>query len=307
VGTVWVVGSINLDLVIRAAELPRPGETVAARSLTRLPGGKGANQAVAAARLGAITRMVGRVGEDDAGSTLRRFLAEFDVDVADVTSEPGESGTAVVMVDDRGQNSIVIVAGANERLGADDARRLPVRSGDVVVTQNEVPTEASAAAVEVARATGATSISNPSPATAGALAVARAADVVVVNEIELSVLSGRPVDEGSSCDEVRSAMSVIRDDAPVIVTLGARGAVASIGSDLVEVPAVPTRVVDTTGAGDAFVGAVAARLAAGGRLRDAIDVAVASASIVVGRVGAGPAMATAAEVASLTTRARRTT
>jgi ribokinase len=307
VGTVWVVGSINLDLVIETAQLPRPGETVMARSLTRHPGGKGANQAVAAARLGATTRMVGRVGDDEGGPILRRFLTDLEVDTSDVRTAAGDSGAAVVMVDDRGENSIVAVAGANSTLGADDVGQLAVSDGDVVVTQNEVPLEASAAAVEVARASGATSISNPSPATSESLAMARAADVVVLNEIELALLTGRTLDERSSIEELAAALSAIRGDRSTIVTLGARGVVASIDGEQFELPSIPTRVVDTTGAGDGFVGAVAARLAAGVGLRDAIDVALVASSIVVTRQGAGPAMPTAAEVASVTTSAGRAT
>jgi ribokinase len=307
VGTVWVVGSINLDLVIDMAVLPRAGETVAARSLTRFPGGKGANQAIASARLGAATRMVGRVGDDDVGPMLVGFLAMLEVDVSDVAGSTEPSGTAVVMVDEHGENSIVVVAGANSTLVADDVRQLPVSPGDVVLTQNEVPVPVSTAAIELARASGATSISNPAPATSESLAIARAADVVIVNETELALLSGRRVDERSSLDDLGAAMTAIRDDAPVIVTLGARGVVASVEGERFELPAIPTQVVDTTGAGDAFVGALAAQLAAGDELRDAIDVALAVASIVVTRWGAGPSMPTAAEVVSLTNRTRRTT
>jgi ribokinase len=307
VGTVWVVGSINLDLVIETAELPRPGQTVAGRSLRRLPGGKGANQAVASALLGATTRMVGRVGDDEAGPMLVGFLADLGVDTSDVATSPGPSGVAVVVTDDLGENSIVVVAGANATLAADDVRQLAVGFGDVVLTQNEVSPSASAAAIELARERGATSISNPSPATGESLAIASSADVVVVNETELALLSGRAVDEHSTIDDLGAAMSTIRDVGPVIVTLGARGLAASIEGELFELPAIPARVVDPTGAGDGFVGALAAQLAAGEQLRGALDVALAAASIVVTRWGAAPSMPTMAEVASLTDRTRRTT
>jgi ribokinase len=301
------VGSINLDLVIETAELPRPGQTVAGRSLRRLPGGKGANQAAASALLGATTRMAGRVGDDEAGPVLVGFLSDLGVDVSDVATSPGPSGMAMVVTDDSGENSIVVVAGANGTLGADDVRQLAVGFGDVVLTQNEVSISASAAAIELADARGATSISNPSPATAESLAVARSSDVVVVNETELALLSGRAVDEHSSIDDLGAAISVIREDRPVIVTLGARGLAATIERELFELPAIPAHVVDPTGAGDGFVGALAAQMAAGEGLRGALDVALAAASIVVTRWGAGPSMPTMAEVASLTNRTRRST
>jgi ribokinase len=301
------VGSINLDLVIETAELPRPGQTVAGRSLRRLPGGKGANQAAASALLGATTRMAGRVGDDDAGPVLVGFLSDLGVDVSDVATMPGPSGMAMVVTDDRGENSIVVVAGANATLDADDVRQLAVGFGDVVLTQNEVSIAASAAAIELAEERGATSISNPSPATAESLAVARSADVVVVNETELALLSGHAVDEHSSLDDLGAAMSAIRDARPVIVTLGARGLAAAIEGELFELPTIPAHVVDPTGAGDGFVGALAAQMAAGEGLRGALDVALAAASIVVTRWGAGPSMPTMAEVASLTNRTRRST
>jgi ribokinase len=306
-GTVWVVGSINIDLVIETAELPRPGETIGARSLRRLPGGKGANQAVASALLGAATRMVGLVGDDDAGPFLVEFMADLGVDVSDVRTHAGSSGTAVVVVDEQGQNMIIVVAGVNATLASDDLRHLEVRAGDVVLTQNEISVTASVAAIEMARWSGATSIHNPSPATGESLAVARSADIVVVNETELALLSGRRVDEHSPIDELGGAMAEIRDDRPVIVTLGARGVAATIDGELFELPAIPTTVVDSTGAGDAFVAGLAARLAMGEELRSALDVALAAASIVVTRWGAGPSMPTAVEVASLTSRTRRTT
>jgi ribokinase len=309
VGTVWVVGSINLDLIVSTTRLPGPGETVHAHSLDRVPGGKGANQAVAAARLGAPTRMIGRVGDDEAGDVLRSFLAAMAVDVTGVSVEPGPSGTAIVVVDALGQNSILVVSGANGALDETDLDALAVGAGDVVVVQNEVPPAVSSIALSRARAVGATSIVNPAPATEGLGAMVRDADVVVLNALELATLSGHRVDERTTTSDLVAAASAIRHadhDTGVVTTLGARGVVAVFGDGRVlEAPAAPAQVVDTTGAGDAFVGAVACALARGDGLVDGIELALVASSIVVGRWGAGPAMPTEAEVASLTNRARR--
>jgi ribokinase len=305
VATVWVVGSINVDLVVRVRTLPRPGETIHGIGLTRSQGGKGANQAIAAARLGATCRLLGRVGTDPDGAWLCGELVRLGVDRGTIVRGDGPSGTAVVLVDDAGENSIVVVAAANGELHRDDLGAFRPARDDVVVVQNEVPIETTGAAIEVGLAAAATTIFNPAPATAACRELARTADVVIVNETELAILAGVDVDAASATEDIVAAADRVRADRPVVVTLGARGVVATIDGEVVEVPSLAGEVVDTTGAGDAFVGAIAARLAEGASLRDALDDAIVVASIVVGRPGAGPAMPTAEEVASVIDARRR--
>ena len=278
---VWVVGSINLDLVVRVDRLPRPGETITAAGIEQGLGGKGANQAVAAARLGAAVSMLGAVGDDDAGERLLAMLAAEGVDTADIATVAGATGTAIVAVDAHGENAIVVVPGANaEVVGRLDR----CERGDVVVAQGEIPLSATTAALAAGRGRGATTIWNPAPATPAARDQLALADVVVVNETELEILTG--------------SIAAMRDlgVANVIVTLGARGVRADLAGVHVELAARPVHVVDTTGAGDCFVGALAARLALGSPLSAAIETANLAASLAVGRRGASASMPRAADL-----------
>src|SRR4051794_19301648 len=191
-GKVVVVGSINVDLVVTADRFPRPGETLIGTSFARHPGGKGANQAVAAARIGARTVMIGAVGADPSGEFMRDTLARVGIDIGPVQRIPdAPTGTAVITVAG-GENSIVVVAGANARLTVEDGS-LPVDPGDVVVAQLEIPSAAWSTSFRTARAVGATTILNAAPADAAIADFLPLCDVVIVNEIELAMLSGLPV------------------------------------------------------------------------------------------------------------------
>jgi len=299
VARVIVTGSINMDIVVSTARHPRPGETVGGSELHFFPGGKGANQSVAAARAGADTAFVGAVGDDRFGPELTSFLARAGVDGTAVRVVPGVStGVALIVVDAHGENSIVVVAGANDRLEPADAERVELDRGDVAVTQFEVPLPATLAALELARARGATTMLNAAPAQRVSRDVSNLTDVLVVNEIELSAIAQQPVTRDSTLEELRAAVSTLARDANhvTVVTLGDRGAVASMGDRLVEITGRDVEVVDTTGAGDCFVGSLAARLAAGDAIESGLEFANVAASICVGRAGAGPSMPTAAEV-----------
>lgn len=296
---VIVIGSINMDIVVTAVRHPKLGETVHGSTLQFIPGGKGANQAVAAARAGAETVLIASVGEDRFGGQLTSFVREAGVDTSAVRVADGAStGAALIIVDAQGQNSIVVVSGANSRLEPADLDAVQVERGDVVVAQLEVPVTAVGAAFERARARGATTILNPTPAQDMGRELDRLADVLVVNEIELNTLAQTAITSRSSIGEIRAAMAVLggASGRTVVATLGARGAVAVIGDRLVEVAGRPVEAVDTTGAGDCFVGALAARLGAGEAIAAALDFANVAASICVGRVGAGPSMPTLEEI-----------
>jgi ribokinase len=266
VGTVAVVGSVNQDLHLRLDALPLPGETVLARRLARGPGGKGANQAVAVARHGGASQLIGAVGRDFTGDSLLRLLKDAGVGVEHVRAVPGtQTGTAVVMVDDHGENAIVVASEANMALDPEHVRLSLQSIGDiaVVLTQAEVSMECIAAAAEFAAATQARFILNLAPYTAISTELLRSCDPLIVNEIEAAALSealGIPHPAGGDADPVL-ATELAKHCLSVIVTLGAHGAFYSDGNHSGHVPAPKVKVVDTTGAGDAFVGAVAAHLA----------------------------------------------
>jgi len=285
---VLVVGSVNRDYLCTVPRLPAPGETVLAAGLVVGTGGKGANQAVAAARLGARTAFVGCVGDDADGRAVVSDLVAAGVDTGSVRTVPDDrSGTAFVVVGEDGENSIVVAAGANGRLGPAEAAAAVttrVRPGDVVVAQAEVPVSAVQAVAHAAVAAGGRFVLNLAPYVPVPDTLLALCDPLVVNEGEAAELVGSPVRDLA---EANSAVSALRQRTrSAVVTLGADGAVVA-APDLVEhVPAEPVEVRDTTGAGDAFIGALAARLAAGEDLLAAVRAGVVAGTRAVGRTGA---------------------
>lgn len=297
-GRVTVVGSINMDLVVTCARFPVPGETVIGERFDRYPGGKGANQAIAAARQGAWTRIVGMVGDDSFGRELRAALDGAGVDTSAVRVSPTTAtGSAAILVAG-GENMIVVSAGANAELRPDDLPLPDLTGEDVVVAQLETPVAAVAAAFARARAAGARTVFNPAPARADVAALLLLSDIVVLNETELALLAGRSVDGASGSDALLEAVESLRthDGQSFVVTLGRHGILASDGDGITQLPAHAVPVVDTTGAGDCFVGTLAARLAHGDPTASALASANAAAALSVGRKGAGPSMPTLAEV-----------
>ena len=291
---VVVAGSINMDLVATAEAIPRPGETLTGDSFSLFPGGKGANQAVAAAKLGAPTTMVGCLGMDSFASELRTHLTGNSVTLHAVETE-APTGTAMIVVDAAGENSIVVIPGANARLLPAMVADLSVQQGDVLVGQLEVPVETVAAFFERGRAANAITMLNAAPAMSGAVPLLPLADILVVNEIELAFFSG--MGTSSPEEQVEAAMACRRfPEQVVVVTRGKAGSVAIDGDRVIEHAGHPVKAVDTTGAGDCFVGALAARLCAGDPLSPALAFANRAASICVQRPGAGPSMPTAAEL-----------
>lgn len=272
VGRVVVLGSLNVDLVTRVERHPRPGETVLGEGLRRLAGGKGANQAVAAARTGAAVAMVGCVGDDEAGTAYRTRLTRLGVDCAAVAVAAGApTGHALVVVDEAGENSIVVVPGANAEVGA-HALAAVKRMGpaDVLLAQLEVPLPLVASAVRAAAERGARVVLNCAPYAALPPDVVALADPVVVNEHEALALADSDLVAGS-----------------VVVTFGARGA-AWDGDQCPGVLVDPADVVDTTGAGDAFCGSLAAALARGASRGAALQAALEAGAEAVTRPGAQP-------------------
>lgn len=298
--SVVVAGSINMDIVVTAARRPAVGETVMGEDVRFLPGGKGANQAVAAARLGAPTALVGCVGADAFARDLRAFLRAEGVGL-DHVAETAAAPTGVALVTlAEGDNSIVVVAGANGRLGPDDVARAVIGKGDVLACQFEIPQPAIAAFLARGRAAGARTVLNPSPVVAFDRSLLQRADVIVLNEIELGLLAARPLAGDSPDADLAEAMGGLRAFAgqAICLTLGPRGALILAGRETAAIAGRRVEVVDTTGAGDCFVGALAARLAGGESIQQAADYANRAAALSVRRLGAGVSMPTAAEVAS---------
>jgi len=291
---VTVAGSLNMDLVVRTPRIPRPGETIIGGEFRTVPGGKGANQAVAAARLGAQVAMVGRVGDDAFGGLLLDNLAAAGVDHAFVTRDPqAATGVALIEVDDAGQNSIVVVSGANKRLSPADveAAAAAIGAADVLLLQLENPLETVTRAAQVARAQGVTVILNPAPARPVPDGLLGLVDVLIPNESETALLTGLPVGDQ---EEAQAAAAALRrmGVATVILTLGERGALLAYEGGAELFPAFDVTPVDTTAAGDAFVGGLAVALAEGRPLWEAVRWGNAAGALATMTLGAQPSLPT---------------
>ncbi len=290
-----VVGSANLDIVVPVPHHPARGETVLGADHVQVPGGKGANQAVASARLGGDVAFVGCIGDDPAGGVLRASLTDSGVDVAALlTAADTPSGIALITVGPDGDNAIVVSPGANATLTPDDLASIEsIRSANVVQLQLEIPIETTIAAAEAA--TGLV-ILDPAPAPTDGLPqrLLDAVDVLVPNETELALLAGRPVDADDIDDIVSAARSLGVDR--VVVTLGRNGAVVVAEDTVTTVDSPQIDAVDTTGAGDAFRSALAVGLAAGTDLASAAQVASRVGAATALRFGAQPSLPTTAEV-----------
>jgi ribokinase len=296
---VVIVGSLNMDLVTRAPRLPRGGETLAGHSFVTVPGGKGANQAVAAARLGASVAMIGCVGDDAYGQQLRSALLVEGVDCQGVTAIAGEStGVALIVVDDNSQNAIVIVAGGNGHVSADvvDGFDALLSQAEVIICQLEVPMATVGHVLKRGHALGKTVILNPAPAS-GPLPAEWYAwiDYLIPNESEAGALTGLPVDSVGTADAAATAL-LASGVKKVIVTLGEHGALFASNATSQHFPAPKVKPLDTTAAGDTFVGGFAAALSEGKFEAEAIRFGQIAAAISVTRAGAQPSIPTASEV-----------
>lgn len=287
-----VVGSLNMDLVIKAARRPQPGETLIGESFGMFLGGKGFNQAVAAARLGGSVQMVGRVGRDDFGRRLVPSLADEGVDLTYVVEDPEVStGIASLVIDAQGDNSIIIVPGANLRLAPEDIDRAAevLAAADVLMMQLEVSLQTVEHAAHLARSAGVKVLLNPAPAQPLSDDLLRLVDVLTPNETETELLTGISVADIDSAARAAQAL-LARGVGTVILTLGARGALLAEPRGITHVPGYRVQVVDTTAAGDAFCGALAVQLAQGAALTGAITVANAAGALATTVLGASPSM-----------------
>jgi ribokinase len=288
-GTIVVVGSLNEDLVVRASRWPEAGETVFGEGLDRSIGGKGANQAAAAARLGGSVAFVGRVGDDTAGRRACAGLAAQGVETAHVAIDPREpTGTAVVGLDATGMNRIVVIAGANGHLEPEALRGLEWAGVQVLLLQLEVPLATVTAAALAAHAAGTQVVLDPSPVSVLSDELLASVDILTPNALEAATLGGRAVRDISTARLVASTLAA--RGPRVIVTLGAEGAVLADGNYVRHLQAPTVATVDTTGAGDAYNGALAVALAEGQPLGSAALFACRAAALATTRTGAQAAL-----------------
>ncbi|MEU0672559.1 ribokinase [Streptomyces sp. NPDC006172] len=286
-----VLGSTNMDLVAYVAKPPQRGETVTGREFRTVPGGKGANQAIAAAHAGATVSMIGAVGNDAFGSRLRSILEHSGVDTDHLRTVEGASGTAHIVVDDEGGNAIVVVPGANgtvDHLVPGD--EILIASADALLLQLEIPLAAVVAGAQAARAHGVRTVLTPAPAQHLPPELLDTTDLLVPNEHEATILTGR-------IDPREAALALLDSVPEVVVTLGSSGCLyATRGAEPLTVPAPRVTAVDSTGAGDTFVGALAVALGEQRPVQEAIAWAAAAAALSVQRWGASVSMPYRSEI-----------
>ncbi|GAB1580664.1 ribokinase [Phyllobacterium phragmitis] len=291
---ITVIGSINLDLIARTAQLPKPGETVSGSDFQTAPGGKGANQALAAARAGGQVRMVGAIGDDAFAAEALALLNEGGVDLTLVRKTDMATGIALITVEASGENVIVVVPGANGTISQEDVTAAELSGGHLLL-QHEIPLPLVKIALEAARASGTTSILNIAPWRDEAAELLPLADIIIANETEFDLAADRLKLDGTD-RETRMADFAEKTGRTVIVTLGAEGLRVATPKARFAVPAYPVTPVDTVGAGDTFCGYLAAGLDTGLDLKDACRRAATAASLACLKPGAQPAIPFAAEL-----------
>jgi len=298
---ITIIGSINLDLIARVERLPAPGETVPGHGFSTAPGGKGANQALAARRAGAAVRMVGAVGKDAFAAEALSLLADAGVDLAYVKETAAPTGTAMILVGGDGENMIAVVPGANGEVSPQDAEAAGLREGGFVLLQHEIPLSTVEAALNAARSAGAVSLLNTAPFHAEAAGFLVLADYVIANETEFDLYAAELALEGANREDKMRAFAY-RTGRRLVVTLGAKGVLAATKQGLLHVPAPSITPVDTVGAGDTFCGYLAAGLAEGLELEAALRQAAVAGALACLKPGAQPAIPLRVEVDELMVR-----
>lgn len=292
---ILVVGSLNADLVVRTSRFPQPGETINGDDLQVIPGGKGANQAVAAARLGSNVSMLGRVGKDNFGDFLLDNLRSNNVDSRLIQQDDASTGTAIIVVDANGQNSIVLSAGANGKVSSSDVEHASFPDFNLLLLQLEIPTPTVLSAARRAKENNVSVILNPAPAKELPDELVSLVNFIIPNETELSLLTNQTVNDISSIE--KAARTLLERGAPkVIVTLGGNGALMVTKEFAQHVPPFKVDVVDTTAAGDAFIGGFATALLQNKMLEDAVRYGCACGALATTKFGAQPSLPTKEEV-----------
>jgi len=292
-----IAGSINMDVVAQTKQHPKPGETVFGHDLHFIPGGKGSNQAVAAARLTDDVYLVGKLGNDRFGKALQDFLNRENLNLEHVAvSDSAPSGTALIVVDEQSENTIVMIPGANYEVQAADVERIHLNENDIVLSPFEIPQEAILAFFKRAKQMGAKTVLNPAPAAPFIAGLQAQIDYLIVNETELAFFLGHDGhDDGTDeMDALRAQAEALRHHAQqnIIITLGRRGVLCLAGDDWMQIEGRSVEAVDTTGAGDCFTGAFAVALSEGHDLPTALHFANVAAALSVQQLGASASMPT---------------
>ena len=292
---ILVVGSLNADLVVRTPRFPQPGETISGEDLQVIPGGKGSNQAVAAARHGADVSILGRVGVDNFGDLLLENLKSNRVEAGLVQRDEASTGTAIIIVDTHGQNSIVLSAGSNGKVRSEDVDAVSFPSFKLLLLQLEIPLPAVLYAAQRAHENGLRVILNPAPARELPGELISLADFLIPNESELSLLTGFSVNDRNSAEQAARAL-LERGAKHVIVTLGSQGALIVTREKGTHIDTFKVNVVDTTAAGDAFIGGFATALLSDTSLEEAVRYGCACGALATTKFGAQPSLPTKDEV-----------
>lgn len=290
-----VIGSINLDMITSVDRLPGPGETVRGSGFTTAAGGKGANQALAAARAGARVRMIGAVGKDGFAAEALACLKDGKVDLSGISEIHAATGTAAILVDEAGENMIAVAPGANDSVLPGDLAKAFLKRGDVVLLQLEIPLQTVEAALDAARTAGALTVLNTAPFRSEAAGFLGKADYIVANETEFD-LYGEALALAGRDRPARMRAYAQKTGRAVVVTLGGDGVIAATPQDFLEVPALKITPVDTVGAGDTFCGYLGAALSSGLPLAAALERAAAAGSLACLKPGAQPAIPRAKDV-----------
>ena len=291
---VTVLGSLNVDTILRISRLPKPGETMPMSDQDKAGGGKGANQAIAAARCGAETSFIGKIGADENGKMMCRLLQESGVDLTQVTQSDKGTGQAFILLQDSGENSILIYGGANQTITADDIlkAKAEITEADFLVTQCETPLMPAAKAFSLAKEHGVITILNPAPAKQLPQELLEQTDIITPNETEAELLTGVKVDNRSSQHEAAVKLQALGVK-NVIITLGSAGSFYRFGSKEGFVPAFKVHAIDTTAAGDTFLGALSSKLKCDfSNIEEALTFASGASSIAVQKLGAIPSIPT---------------
>lgn len=297
INKILVIGSINLDMVVFSERLPQPGETVIGKTLQTFPGGKGANQAVAAARLGGDVQMIGNIGEDSSGETLLQNLKANKVNTSKIKKVNSPTGTALITVDSEGQNTIVVIPGANATLTKKDVDSLKgtIKNANILILQLEIPLEIVVHAIEIAHQYGVTILLNPAPATKIPEEILNKVTYLIPNESELASLSCLPTNSDEEIQIASNKLFSIGCE-QIILTRGKHGAFYLSPQHKISSLPFQVPVVDTTAAGDAFIGAFAVALANGLDLQTALLCANAAGALTVTKAGAQSSLPTLEEL-----------
>lgn len=304
-GQIHVAGSINMDVVVRVTQRPRLGETIIGQDVNLTLGGKGANQAIAASRLGSSVEMIGCVGTDDFGRRALNSLESEDISLEYVSLvEDTSTGMALITVDANSENTIVVIPGSNMDLSKSEVTSPPINSDDIAISQFEIPQPTVRTFLEAAKQNGATTVLNPAPVKELPESIASRVDYLIVNETEALSYSGLDEELPLSREEIIETCRKLRthSDQTIIVTLGGDGLLASTPTNIISLETYSVDTVDTTGAGDTFVGAFVSALNDGKPLRRSLDFANAAGAIATTSEGASTAIPTSAEVKDVLNR-----